>query len=383
MGTDSDVGRPVNLVVFVDGDDRRADGGQFAGDLVGDASGLGCWRFLSRIDIRRRGEQGLGRMSETDGPNLASFVPPPPVGAGSVIRRPRVWPVFVAVGAVLPVMVGVWIVAFFLWGVIRAAVGAAVTPQTIAGEAMRTPLFLLPVLVAISVGNAGIAVCGGWLSPLKIRRRLALGPGTAGWGAIVLLSVATLTMGVAAGCLLQLTGVRADQGTNQLLTDLAKNASPVELAALVFVVSVFPAVCEELLYRGYVQTRLVARWGSVVGIGLSGLFFALIHMDVVQTPVMIFVGSYLGWAAYRSGSTRTSMVCHLFNNGLAVGLAGLGSKAEHAADTVGAGQLWAGVAVAGTVCAVCTWFANRALPKRAGNGKVVWTETTPVGTFAP
>ena len=222
--------------------------------------------------------------------------------------RPRVWPVFVALASVFPLMTGVWIVAFIAWFAIAAAMGlsTSATPQTRVAEAMKEPLFLLPVLMAISLGIAAIAVCGGLLSPLKIRRRLALRPGTAGWGSLVLLSIGTLSTSVTAGSLLQLTGVRADQGTGQLIHELVSHSSPTELAALIVVVSAFPAVCEELLIRGYVQTRLVARWGCVIGIALSGLFFGLIHMDRVQTPVMIFVGSYLGWAAYRTGSTRTS-----------------------------------------------------------------------------
>jgi membrane protease YdiL (CAAX protease family) len=236
--------------------------------------------------------------------------------------------------------------------------------QALIQDAMKHPQFLIPILATISLGNLGIALCGGWLSPLKPRRRLALAPSSAGWGAMILLAIGTLAFGLAALSFIQLIGIHANQGSNQLLSDLARNASRGQYATLLVVVSVFPAICEELLFRGYAQTRLVARWGAVWGIAVSALMFGIIHLDPVQTPDMILLGSYLGWTAYRTGSTRTSMFCHLINNLTAISLAVIGSKAGKPDEVTTTQQMLVMLAVGLIVCGVCTGIANRLIPPR-------------------
>jgi hypothetical protein len=232
---------------------------------------------------------------------------------------------------------------------------------------MMQPMFLIPVPATIALGNGGIALAGARLSPLKMRSRLALRPAKAGWGALLLLVIGTLGAGMAAINLVQLTGIRANQGSNQVLSTMANQSSPAEFAVLIAVVSLLPAVCEELLFRGYAQTRLVARWGSTWGIAVSALMFGLVHVDPVQTPDMILLGGYLGWAAYRTGSTRTSIICHLINNAVAVALAFVTPRSGKEAAAATTSQKLIMLALGVTVCAVCTWIAGRLVPKQVGS----------------
>lgn len=68
--------------------------------------------------------------------------------------------------------------------------------------------------------------------------------------------------------------------------------------------SVFGAFAEEVAYRGYVQTRISSRYGYVVGIVVSALFFSLQHIHVFQTSWLVqffqtqffhvFLGGILG-----------------------------------------------------------------------------------------
>jgi membrane protease YdiL (CAAX protease family) len=51
--------------------------------------------------------------------------------------------------------------------------------------------------------------------------------------------------------------------------------------------AVFGAFAEEMAYRGYVLTRVSTRYGSVVGILISTLVFALQHIHVFQTSWLI------------------------------------------------------------------------------------------------
>jgi membrane protease YdiL (CAAX protease family) len=51
--------------------------------------------------------------------------------------------------------------------------------------------------------------------------------------------------------------------------------------------SVFGAFAEEVAYRGYVQTRITSRYGYVVGIIVSTLFFSFQHIHIFQTSWLI------------------------------------------------------------------------------------------------
>jgi membrane protease YdiL (CAAX protease family) len=51
--------------------------------------------------------------------------------------------------------------------------------------------------------------------------------------------------------------------------------------------SVFGAFAEEVAYRGYVQTRVSGRYGYVVGIVVSALFFSFQHVHVFQASWLI------------------------------------------------------------------------------------------------
>ena len=58
-------------------------------------------------------------------------------------------------------------------------------------------------------------------------------------------------------------------------------------SALYLGFSVFGAFAEEVAYRGYVQTRISSRYGYVVGIIVSALFFSFQHTHVFQTSWLI------------------------------------------------------------------------------------------------
>jgi membrane protease YdiL (CAAX protease family) len=51
--------------------------------------------------------------------------------------------------------------------------------------------------------------------------------------------------------------------------------------------SVFGAFAEEVAYRGYVQTRISGRYGYVIGIIVSGLFFSLQHIHIFQVSWLV------------------------------------------------------------------------------------------------
>ena len=74
-------------------------------------------------------------------------------------------------------------------------------------------------------------------------------------------------------------------------------------------------ILEELLFRGFIQPPMVARFGLTGGIVLTSVVFGLAHVAapwaVVPTAV---VGGVAGWLRYRTGNLGTSIVFHAVYN---------------------------------------------------------------------
>jgi membrane protease YdiL (CAAX protease family) len=100
------------------------------------------------------------------------------------------------------------------------------------------------------------------------------------------------------------------------------------LVPLALLIGATPAVCEELLFRGYVQTRLTRSFGPVIGILLASFLFAAFHFDIVHVIAVFPMGLFLGWISWRSGSLFPAMLGHFVNNVISVVAVILAPEAE-------------------------------------------------------
>jgi len=82
-----------------------------------------------------------------------------------------------------------------------------------------------------------------------------------------------------------------------------------------FHVGIVPAVCEEILYRGYVLKALEKSWGILVAIVLSGLLFGLYHLQLTNLLPLATIGMLLGFVTWVSRSIYPAMLAHFINNG--------------------------------------------------------------------
>lgn len=87
---------------------------------------------------------------------------------------------------------------------------------------------------------------------------------------------------------------------------------------LFLVVAVIPAICEEILFRGFLFGTFQNKWKGLDAIIVSGLLFGVYHMSVIKAIIISFFGFALAYSVYRSGSIFVSMAMHLCNNGLSV-----------------------------------------------------------------
>lgn len=79
-----------------------------------------------------------------------------------------------------------------------------------------------------------------------------------------------------------------------------------------------PAICEELLFRGYLQRQVERSWGTAASIVLVGILFGLYHLRLSQAIPLSLLGIYLGFVVWATGSLWAGFVVHILNNGFAV-----------------------------------------------------------------
>ncbi len=93
-----------------------------------------------------------------------------------------------------------------------------------------------------------------------------------------------------------------------------KTTGSFDLFLLIFTIGVTPAVCEEILFRGYFQRTLQENMAEPWHYILAGFVFALFHQRTLNLLSLFITGVYLGFIFYRSKSIYTSMTAHFTFN---------------------------------------------------------------------
>jgi membrane protease YdiL (CAAX protease family) len=83
---------------------------------------------------------------------------------------------------------------------------------------------------------------------------------------------------------------------------------------VILVVAAVPAVCEEIMFRGFIQKSFELKIKPFWAILVTSVFFGLYHFSPYGLLPLIILGLYFGFAAYKSESIFTSMSLHFLNN---------------------------------------------------------------------
>jgi membrane protease YdiL (CAAX protease family) len=94
--------------------------------------------------------------------------------------------------------------------------------------------------------------------------------------------------------------------------------SGVGVPFLLATMALTPAVCEELLFRGYVHRQVERRLGPAWAIGLVSVLFGLYHLQPTKALPLAVLGAWLGYLTWTTGSIVPAVVVHFLNNALAV-----------------------------------------------------------------
>lgn len=169
---------------------------------------------------------------------------------------------------------------------------------------------LLPALGMMQVMRAmGLAP----LSLPRRRPRPAVALGVVTWTS----GLALVSLGLVAG-LLALAAPdlfeRLLRYNEQMFEPLFRMDSPADAWEIVLVLSLVPAVCEEVLFRGFLQGMLRGVVSPRWAIGISAVLFALVHVEPVGFAGRVIIGVGLGIALERTGSLLLPMAGHAFHN---------------------------------------------------------------------
>ncbi len=124
--------------------------------------------------------------------------------------------------------------------------------------------------------------------------------------------------------------ILGDQGGgNPLLELIIQSHDPVTAGLLFIMVAGLAPFFEEILFRGFFLTsltRYLPMWGAI---GVSGLVFAIAHLNLADILPLSVLGCVLGLVYSRSRNLLASMLLHsLWNSGSFLSLLILGSSAR-------------------------------------------------------
>jgi membrane protease YdiL (CAAX protease family) len=234
-------------------------------------------------------------------------------------RRPRWWTAFAVAAVSLAVFVATSSIMLFA---AMFLVHGELTLELLRDEGSlqaisRSRIGLLALVVIPQLALVLPSVCAALLSPVPTRRRLGLVRGQWPIWAWIAAAAATPLVGLVSGLV---TGffLEESESLKQMSGIFREHGQTGFLIPLALMIGATPALCEELLFRGYVQTRLVASLGPAAGVIIASLLFAAFHMDLVHIIAVFPLGLFLGWLAWRSGSIFPAMCGHFVNNVISV-----------------------------------------------------------------
>jgi membrane protease YdiL (CAAX protease family) len=98
-----------------------------------------------------------------------------------------------------------------------------------------------------------------------------------------------------------------------LKTELAKTGLESSIG-LILMVCVFPAIIEEIGFRGLLQQWLqvtIRPWRAIV---LTSFLFAALHVSIVHYPYLFLLSLVLGWMKWKTQSLYPCMIMHFLHN---------------------------------------------------------------------
>ena len=249
------------------------------------------------------------------------------------------WPAFTTAGAAI----GAFLIASTL-ALVSAALVTEGTEVFRSGEAFRQwmtaysasgfglAVLLLPGQFAFGL----VTVVASLYSCEPIRPRLGLGRGNWSPWCWPLFLLGTPIVAVMTSLVLSQLMPNPSEHLEQL-DKMVEHHARSSVLTLLCVISLVPGVVEELLFRGFVQRRLLQRLPVVTSILITSALFAAAHLDPKHAAGVAPLGIWLGLIAWRADTIWPAILGHIGNNAFAVlAISVAGQNPEDSAPLLGA-----------------------------------------------
>lgn len=99
-------------------------------------------------------------------------------------------------------------------------------------------------------------------------------------------------------------------------TLLATN-TPYDFLVVFLMITITPAICEEVFFRGYLQHFMFKSFGFIATSLFVGISFSFLHFDFSSIIPLTLLSMYFSYTVYRSKSILSSVFLHFTNNFMA------------------------------------------------------------------
>ncbi|MBC6491145.1 type II CAAX prenyl endopeptidase Rce1 family protein [Flavihumibacter stibioxidans] len=111
----------------------------------------------------------------------------------------------------------------------------------------------------------------------------------------------------------------AEENAGRLMKAMLDMKGPSDLIAMLFLIALLPAVCEELFFRGVLQRLFIQIFRRPwTGIIITAVLFSAFHGQFLGFFPRLMLGVLLGAIYWYSGSIWPGIIAHFVNNALQV-----------------------------------------------------------------
>lgn len=267
---------------------------------------------------------------------------PPPAEEARIdpARRGRFWRAVGSVLTVLSVLAGSGL-AFVVTSAVVMIVAMAIVvgpfdlaalrdPESM-GQVIRSRIGFPLIVVVPQFALIVLPLAVAFFSRFSTRRALGLVRGHWPLWAWLATGLAVPLVGLVSGVVCGLFFEESDhlRVMSEIFREHGRGGFLIPLALMI---GLTPAICEELLFRGFVQIRLTWSVGPLAAILLASIAFAAFHWDPVHAVAVLPIGLFLGAVSWRSGSLFPAMFGHFMNNVTSV--AAVSMAPEDASDVL-------------------------------------------------
>lgn len=106
---------------------------------------------------------------------------------------------------------------------------------------------------------------------------------------------------------------------NEQVLALSNLKSWPEYIMAIFIMAFFPALFEEIFFRGALQNLFEKWWKSpFMAIFISSIIFSIIHFSIYLFLTRLILGFVLGFMYYKTKNIWVNIIAHFLNNAIAV-----------------------------------------------------------------